>query len=289
MLRSLGGLAMLASGWSGCALSHEVAPRADAGRRDGGPARTDAAPHDAGRERDAGADAWLEPGEREAIVEIHPTTISAFFHESDAPRGVCAKRVDGPCEVETCELLSDIGPRDVSAGDITLQTADGTYVMRFDSSYDFISLGEPAWHLDVATDWAISAPGDLAGAFEGVVTAPASTTITSPDPSALATLDPAEDFEVRWRPAPSGELRIAFRAQRPMRPPSQALVECYFPAGAGAGVVPSSALRDLPAYATSNAVTVWFEIVGRSVALSRTHRVTITARIALGDALPTLE
>jgi hypothetical protein len=92
----------------------------------------------------------------------------------------------------------------------------------------------------------VHAIGAEVPAFDGQVTAPAEPTVSALKQNAM--LFRNHDLSLSWTGGGAGTLRLSLSTQQPM---SSAGFDCVFPAGDGAGTVPTQALELLPAgYAT---------------------------------------
>ena len=152
----------------------------------------------------------------------------------------------GPCEVMMCPA-GTAPPPDASAGTITITggVMPITLTPNADKSYTAITSQTAALFTGGASVM-FSAAGADVPAFSTSLTMPAKATITSPveppSSSPYLIVNRAQDFTVRWSGG-GGTFQIGLYSPTTTWP----ALMCKFPASAGSGTIPSSALMMLAA------------------------------------------
>src|SRR5688500_11276156 len=151
----------------------------------------------------------------------------------------------GPCEVMMCPAGMQ-PPPDASAGMITITggVMPITLTPNADKSYTALT-SQTAPLFSGGASVMLSAAGADVPAFSASLTMPAKATITSPveppSSSPYLIVNRAQDFTVRWSGG-GGTFQIGMYS-----PTTWPALVCKFPASAGSGTIPSSALMMLPA------------------------------------------
>jgi hypothetical protein len=181
--------------------------------------------------------------------------IDPFFGCKLESFGACSTHVDcQPVMFDTPDLATsgDLGVNSVyaSAGTVSVGNLPapiqlmlitmGMFAGQYNVYQQFMPLFQGGENL------LVHATGAEVPAFDGQVTAPAEPTVSALKQNAMVFRN--HDFALSWTGGGAGTLRLSLSTQQPM---SSAGFDCVFPAGDGAGIIPTQALELLPAgYAT---------------------------------------
>jgi hypothetical protein len=183
-------------------------------------------------------------------------TATAFQSTGDRQGGfavaafssTCSPRVEGACEIWTCAATaSDLS----GAGTITVSDASGPVITmipepnnEYDTGFDALP---PMPLFPQADDLTFQAPGAGVPAFSVSVVAPSSITETQPSEMSPLDVDLATGLTVHWTGTSTGDMVLSLFGPAVGATGPNREVDCRFPAAAGIGTVPASALAVIPA------------------------------------------
>ena len=188
--------------------------------------------------------AAAEPQTGEVFLSSGDFSVVAASFQNNADLN-CTTTVLGDCTLSMCTPITTR----VSAGTVTVTAPSATFTLEPNDNnfYPFQNAGGPLWQDGESIE--VEGTGADVPAFSGSVVGPAFVDFSQPDLTGLdkLVLDTSVDLPIAWTGGTGGKLVVSLLLQYPT---NSTTLACSFPADAGQGVMPASALGMLVKPAT---------------------------------------